>query len=415
MENGRREKKNWDPLTADDYTKLKAFYYEKKNILGRDRLWYAYRQAHPESQISQRTLLNEFLKKQELWQRTTIAPKKGSIRPIISKEVGNYQIDCMNLSAISYNGYRYIVSAVDILTKRLFAMAIKTQTQQSVVDFLKEMKRLPDIQIKSFHSDNGTEFQGLVQSWATTNEVKWTFGRAGRPEGQGQIERMNHTTKRMLYAAMRIGDKNWPSILPQLVENINNTMSFATKKSPLEVQNAAEEDKERVYDYIKSKKMKSRRGFEPEFQLGDHVRLLIPSESSDIRRRAKIGYFGSELFEVVAKSKKVHEGFVDSYKLKNLQTGGIIKGLFPSTSLRLVPSDTEKYTGDTRPEATEEGHYEIEALIGKRELRRRRNRNQVQYLVLWADYPRSEATYENAEDLPADLVSEYENEHNSNE
>lgn len=403
-------RKNWKDITPEDQRKLKAFYYNDRNLFGRDRLWYSYRKAHPESKISQRTVL-AWLKQQELWQKITPPARKGSMRPILSSKPGQYQIDTIDLSTVSYNGFRYVVSAVDILTKRLFSKALKEQTQDTVVEFLDEMKSMDDIVVEGFVSDNGAPFQGKTQAWATENGVSWRFGRPGRPETQGQVEKIQHSIKKMLYASMRLGERNWPEMLPKIVSNINNTMSFATKKSPMEVQMA--ENKQEIYEFIKAKKGKSRKGFVPKFEAGDKVRLLIPPESSDIRRRAKSGYFGSDIYEIVSRSPSVYAGYVDSYKLKNPETGQNLKGLFPATSLRLVPEGTQPIQGQDEPGANEEGEYEIDSLIDRRELRRARG-PQVQYLVLWRGYERNQATWENREDLlinARQLVEEYDRSH----
>src|SRR5687768_9605364 len=127
-------------VTPEDEERLKRFYYERKNFHGRDRLWFAFRHAYPESNISQRSAL-AWLKKQKIWQQTTRTHGSGgNIRPILSSSPGAFQIDCINLSAVAFGGYRCIVNAIDIFSKRLFSMAMKTQDQRNVVRFLNQMK-----------------------------------------------------------------------------------------------------------------------------------------------------------------------------------------------------------------------------------------------------------------------------------
>lgn len=401
---------NWKDITPQDSAQLHHFYYVEKNIFGRDKLYQAYRAAYPNSKISQRTLL-DWLKHQEIWQTTTKNPKKGSIRPILSSKVGHFQIDCGNLEAIEYNRYKYFVVATDILSKRIYAKALRSQSQQEIRNFLQEMKNY-GAEMHSFQSDNGVEFQGYVQDWCRVNDVAWRFSKPGSPETNGQAERMVGVLKRMIYASHRLGEKNWALVIPKLVENLNKTGSFgAGLRTPDEIEQNVEES----YEKVKAQKLKGRGSrFAPKFKLGDIVRQFIKGDTTDIRRRAKIGYFGKELFEIVSIVPSKHPGFQVGYRLKSQQSGTILKGLFPAYSLRLVPPGTiylEENINEPPPDNA--GRFEVEAIIDKR-TRRSRDGHYVEYRVLWRGYPANQSTWERRTELmerARDAVQDYENTH----
>lgn len=106
-------------------------------------------------------------------------------------------------------------------------------------------------EIGMVRSDNGSEFvsrsfKGLLAS----NNIKQVFSDAGTPQSNGAIERINGVLKRLIFQSIsRDDDSDWVKKLPQLVENINSTISRSTNKTANEMEqfyktkNAAELDK----------------------------------------------------------------------------------------------------------------------------------------------------------------------------
>lgn len=401
-------KKNWAPLSPENYQRLKRLYYDEKNIFGRDKLWSVFKSRYPDENVSQRSIMEEFLKKQELHQRITRNQAKGSIKPILVRESGHFQLDCGNLQSIRRNNFAYFVCMVDILTKRVFGKPLRSQDQVSVRNFLNEL--LEDgVEMKSITSDNGQENLGLVQEWARENGVDWRLTKSHTPQSNGAAERTVQTIKKMIYAAVRAGDRNWVAFFPRIIENINNSPSFgAGLKTPAEI----EADLEGAYEKMRAKKMKGRGfRFKPKFKVGDRVRRLLPQIGTNIRRRAKQGYFGDDIYTIVGSVKSRHPNFQDSYKLAD-EDGNVLKGLHAAYSLRLVPEGTEQLERVHNLPPDEEGRYEIDSIVAKR-TRRTRNGNVVEYKVKWVGYPGQdswESREQLLEDAP-DAVYEFENTH----
>lgn len=72
----------------------------------------------------------------------------------------------------------------------------------------------------------------------------------------------------------------------------------------------------------------------PRYKVGDLVRLLLPSESSDIQRAAKRVYFGKELYKIrnIVPSN-THPGYMDSYQIFSQGRSEMMKGLYLASSL----------------------------------------------------------------------------------
>ena len=75
------------------------------------------------------------------------------------------------------------------------------------------------------------------------------------------------------------GNNNWVKILPQFVQNYNNSVHSVTGKTPNEVD---EEDNESVLEDISKKISKSvvsrNENDKPRFKIGDQVRVKLPEE-----------------------------------------------------------------------------------------------------------------------------------------
>ncbi|KNC96065.1 uncharacterized protein SPPG_08457 [Spizellomyces punctatus DAOM BR117] len=77
----------------------------------------------------------------------------------------------------------------------------------------------------------------------------------------------------------------------------------------------------------------------PPFNVGDVVRKYISGQGTDIKRRAKMGYFSEEKYEITAVVPNPHPNYMNSYKIKSVNTNHILPGLYPAWQLRLIPKE----------------------------------------------------------------------------
>ncbi|KAJ3025071.1 hypothetical protein HK097_006760, partial [Rhizophlyctis rosea] len=176
---------SFKPLPKETVDDLKEFYYEKGNILGRDRLYWSFKKAYPNSQINRRGMY-AWLQKQEVHQlnmRPTMS--RGTVRAMTPQKMGYIQLDCIVMD--SYNGYDTVVNAVDIFSKRYFAYPCKGQTvenvKRAITQFINDGMKPSFIQ-----SDQGSEFKGDFPQWLQSQGIQHQTSKAHSPWSNGAIE-----------------------------------------------------------------------------------------------------------------------------------------------------------------------------------------------------------------------------------
>ncbi|KAF7689094.1 Pro-Pol polyprotein [Cucumispora dikerogammari] len=144
-------------------------------------------------------------------------------------------VDTIDLSEYAdlNNGIRYVFTMIDSFSK--FSWCYPS-TRKTAEEFLKSLRHLHHREgtWRIFHSDNGGEF--------TSNEVqeyieqkmgaRIIHGAPYHPQSQGQIERFNRTLKSRIRKFLGPQNRNWVSILDNVVYQYNTVKHKATDLSP---------------------------------------------------------------------------------------------------------------------------------------------------------------------------------------
>jgi len=151
------------------------------------------------------------------------------------------QLDLIDMTNQPYRGFNYIAHFIDHFLKFNILWALVTKTAEEVASGLK-MYVFPYVGLPvNFQMDNGLEFKNktvreLVNDWP--GDCKIIHSRPRHPQTNGLVEQSNGTVKTMLCAMMnQIGldkeeSKDWPSLLPRVMFNMNTQRHSATKFSP---------------------------------------------------------------------------------------------------------------------------------------------------------------------------------------
>jgi len=205
---------------------LHDLYYNQGVLFGRDRLYKYVSQFYPEYNISRR-MVWWFLSRQETHQRFQQVKRTRDIQnTVLSTSHKQLGIDLIDMSNYEYKNFKYILTCIDMFSKKAYAEALPNKEAITVA---KAMEKIIDDQIfyvSSIRSDNGSEFiaKEFKEMLAKYN-IKQVLSLPGKPQSNGQIERFNRTLKRALIIGMQIqGNNNWVKILPQFVQNYNDSM-----------------------------------------------------------------------------------------------------------------------------------------------------------------------------------------------
>ncbi|GJS70761.1 reverse transcriptase domain-containing protein [Tanacetum coccineum] len=149
--------------------------------------------------------------------------KPGSTGPISSVT----HVDFMGPFSSS-NGNKYVLVAIDYVSKWVEAQAFPTNDAQNVVNFLKKL--FPRFGIpKALISDRGTHFCNYQMERAMKRYgVIHQFSTAYHPQTNGQVENTNRAIKRIFKKTIRTNRKEWSHKLDEAL------WSFRTAfKTPL--------------------------------------------------------------------------------------------------------------------------------------------------------------------------------------
>ena len=175
---------------------------------------------------------------------------------------------------------------IDIYSRYVEAEVIRDKSADTVTEALKTMlERLP-MKPRAIQSDNGKEFQGVFKEYLQDNNIKQIHSAAYTPQSQGKVERFNGTIKRAIGAFLeRTGEVFTRDVLADFVASYNNTRHSSTGTVPAEA-------------ILKNTiRPKVRVTPEPEFKVGDYVRILVDKELFE-----KAATWSEDVYEV----KKVY-------------------------------------------------------------------------------------------------------------
>ena len=134
-----------------------------------------------------------------------------------------------------YNkGNNYILTVVDVFTKKAYAIPIKRKQGELVAEAFKNIfkKEIPSY----LQTDRGTEFKNKhVQQVLKDFNVSF-FTSHNDAIKCSIVERFNSTLKNKLFRiATKRGTRKWSDVLPSVVEAYNNSYHRSIKMAPSEV------------------------------------------------------------------------------------------------------------------------------------------------------------------------------------
>jgi len=267
-----------------------------------------------------------------------------------------YQIDLADVSNLSpfNDGMRYLLTCIDVFTKRAWAIPIKAKSARGVADAFEKI--VDEGQCNMVQSDKGTEFlnstfQAMLQRCGIHFYTSENEGLKA-----SVVERFNRTLKTKMYRYFtHANTRRYVDVLDDLVHSYNNTYHRSIGMAPAEV-GPHNEDEVRARLYPLKPK-----SFKWKYRLGDKVRIAMQRQPF---RKGYLGDCSEEIFQIASQLPMTPV----TYKVKDLD-GELIKGRFYEPELqKILKSDSERFTID-------------------RILKTRKRNGKIEYLVSWKGYP----------------------------
>ena len=256
--------------------------------------------------------------------------------------------DLADMKALSKEneGVNFLLLVIDTFSKYGWIVPLKNKKAQTIVKALKEIFKESGRRPDKLWTDKGTEFfnkdvRDLVYLYATENEEKSSIA-----------ERWIRTMKENMFKYFTDNNTNkYIDVLPDLVEDYNNTVHSSTKFTPVEA--SKKENEFKVWRNLYPDLYKTSR-LNPKFSEGDKVRI---TKKKGVLEKGYTARWTEEIFTI----KKIRETNPITYIIEDLQ-GEEIKGTFYEPELQ----------------KTEQQIYRIEKVIEK---------EKGKSFVKWKGYP----------------------------
>ena len=243
-----------------------------------------------------------------------------------------WQMDLVDMQKFSrYNkGVKYLLTVIDVFSKRAWAEPIKNKSAKEMVSALERIeKKLYPHRPLRIQTDDGKEFfNQSVQAWFKSRGYHH-FSTKGDHKA-AVLERWHRTLKeRMFRAFTALNTLNYLDLLPQLIHTYNRTPHSTLGMAPIDV---TPDNEQAVWNHVYGKRLRPSKK-KPLLQKGDRVRL------NKKHRPFKKGYLAGWTEEVFV-IRHVRQNPLPTYKV-NEWDGTPIKGSFYAEDLQKVDVDNE--------------------------------------------------------------------------
>ena len=330
--------------------------------------------------VGTRRQVNKFLQSQDAYTLHHPARRRIQRNRVVVGGVGHlWDTDLLSFQNLAEDndGYKYVITAVDVLSKFAYCEKLKTKQAAEVAKaFRKILERATEDGRRSFkiRSDSGGEYTSGqwkklmrefgVDHYVTYNtEIKANYA-----------EIFQKTLKKMIYRALTAKkSRRWIDLLPQILENYNNSYHSTIRTTPASVKKGG-----KLEELVWRRQYEMKRPPKPDgdfkFEVGDVVRLSHVAKAFTREFHEK---FTRELFLVASRKKR---GSLNVYSVTDLSKKEIT-GHFYQAELVKVSADLA-------------GSFDVEKI-----LRTKRVRGKKMFLVRWSGYPPSFDSWVSEDDM----------------
>ena len=273
--------------------------------------------------------------------------------PVYSKPMQRIQMDVLGPLPKTKRKNQFIITAIDVTTRYLFAKAVPRARSKETIEFLKEIIHEKGL-MQIIQTDNGKnfiseEFREELQKYS----IKHITSTPYHPQSQGLIERNNKTLSERLRIYCK-DPSEWDLELKSIVMSINANINKTTKRSPFFLMHGFE-----PRTILNNKwKLSLGSGTTPISKERDKARARVHKEQrksrlrrSSNRKRIKLQIGDLVLWKVFAINRKAGKHLTPKFKgplivIRILKNGGVLC-VSPKTKKEVVinKSQLKKFHG----------------------------------------------------------------------
>ena len=180
------------------------------------------------------TDIKDFVKSCPICQFTGSRKFKEPLHPIkVGQPFDHIVIDLIGLNQITQQNNRYIIMAIDYLTKWPEAKAVPTKEATEVAKFIFEEIICRHGCPKIIQSDQGTEFTASIIAELTSKfNIQHRFSTPYHPQTNGIVERFNRTLTSALQKYCIEFQEDWDMNIPAVLFVYRTLQNNTTKHEP---------------------------------------------------------------------------------------------------------------------------------------------------------------------------------------
>jgi transposase InsO family protein len=280
--------------------------YDKKEVGGKGKTSF-YKYITNNYINLTREDVNEFLDRQPEYMMTRNIKAKVN-KPIVSKFPNQtYALDLIDMVTFNHQnkGNNYILTIVDVFSRKVWLYALKNKESKSIVDALNKLIKKIKIKPASIQTDNGTEFMGEFTQFLESKGIKQRFSQTYNPRANGIVENKNGQIRKLLrFQMLKRNSLVWYDLLDEIAENLNNTYNSSIKATANEVWSREKYEnidldevnvsKKRLKQYQAQEAVEKRiekqideYKEQDNFEVGDAVRVKMSALFSKVRKLIK--------------------------------------------------------------------------------------------------------------------------------
>lgn len=282
----------------------------------------------------------------------------------------DWQADLCDLKNLAkYNdGYKYILTVIDVLSKYAWAIPIKNKTPLATANGFRKILKSSGRKPWQLYTDKGGEFEGKgFQDLVKEYDFRQVSSES--PDVKASVaERYNRTLKGRLWKYFTKNNSyRYIEGLPGLVHAINHSYHRSIKRRPVDV--TVENEKEVWHTLYGKKKL-----IKPEFKfsVGDKVRI---TKYRGPFKKSYLPNFTEEIFQVTERIPRQPP----VYRIKDWSSQPIKGSFYQEELIKVVK---------------EEEIYKIESI-----LKTRKRNGTIEHFVKWLGYPKQFNQWVNQSDL----------------
>lgn len=352
---------------------LNKLYYNPSHPAGFSSVQKLHFYANKENIVSKKEV-EEWLMKQNTYTLHKPRVKNFNRSKYIVKNINEqFQADLVDMQkfANTNQGYKYILTVIDLFSKFSFAVPLKSKSSKEVLEAFKQIfqKRKPF----KIQTDKGKEFLNKdVSSFFKNNDVHF-FTSQNETIKCSLVERFNRTLKSKMWKYFTAnGTTKWINILDEIVDSYNNSVHRTIKMKPVDV--SEENEKvvfKNIYGFNSLRELLKSSSKPVKLNVDDSVRIPYTLKNFE---KSYYPLWQDQVFKV----HKIQKYFPrKTIKVKD-QQGNILPKRFNLQEIQKIKED----------------FYRIEKI-----LKTRKRKGKIEYFVKWLGYPDSYNSWEPSENL----------------